>query len=70
MKLQPFKLLDKHFVKSIDFAIFALDSEPIYDFKLKLNGNKKNERNEMYRKRLVDEVSHLITALIYTVPFI
>ncbi|XP_065060775.1 leucine-rich repeat-containing protein 34-like [Rhopilema esculentum] len=30
-------------------------TEPIYDFKLKLNGNKKNERNEMYRKRLVDE---------------
>eukprot|EP00794_Sanderia_malayensis_P015329 gene15329-16906_t len=29
--------------------------EPIAEYKLKLNGNKRNERNEIYRKRLVDE---------------
>ncbi|XP_031562259.1 leucine-rich repeat-containing protein 34-like [Actinia tenebrosa] len=41
-------------------AIFntAIDdsfTEPCNEFYLKLNGNKRNEWNEMYRKRLVDE---------------
>ena len=36
---------------------FFLPREPIDDFKLLLHGNKRNDRNEMYRRRLVDEVS-------------
>lgn len=32
------------------------DGMPCYD--LLLHGNKRNERNEIYRKKITDEVSH------------
>ena len=33
-----------------------VNREPIIEFDLHLHGNKRNERNEMYRRRLTDEV--------------
>ena len=36
--------------------MFSVNSEPIIEFDLHLHGNKRNERNEMYRRRLTDEV--------------
>lgn len=33
-----------------------VNREPVIEFDLHLHGNRRNERNEMYRRRLADEV--------------
>ena len=40
----------------LKFVMSFVDREPIIEFDLHLHGNKRNERNEMYRRRLTDEV--------------
>lgn len=40
----------------LNFVLSFANREPIIEFDLHLHGNKRNERNEMYRRRLTDEV--------------
>ena len=38
------------------YFLLSVIRDPIIEFDLHLHGNKRNERNEMYRRRLTDEV--------------
>ncbi len=46
---------------ALNILAISFDREPVVEFKLELHGNKRNEENEMYRKRLVDEVNNFIS---------
>lgn len=44
--------------------------EPVVEFELHLHGNKRNERNEMYRRRLIDEDASILYKTLKTNTFI
>ncbi|KAM7437686.1 Leucine rich repeat-containing protein 34 [Porites harrisoni] len=61
---------DSNILAVLNSAVDDSLLEPIIEFNLHLHGNKRNERNEMYRRRLTDEDASILYKTLKSNTFI